>query len=1133
MPSKKQKSARSSIFGCLVASTGGAYFNGLRRANDGFLQAIIRYSRFKEIHIFAPIALLPDLKLSWAGYLELYGSGKAIHFIPAHELSKYFSRVKYQVFHQGDPWVGHLSALRDGYCLEPFPITGRAHTLSTDSHLSRTRDLLLSPLKSCDAILCSSKAQKKVMKRLLSAASSSIADHIGVAISYKGSILRLPLGIEPDECFSGSAEEARELLGCQKDQFVILTLGRISPADKMDLHPALLVLNELVEGYGHRNIKWVIAGAGDAASPAVQSLLKQAYELNLEGCLRFELEIDDERKHQWLASSDLVLSLSDNIQESFGLVPLEAMVNGKAVVLSNWNGYSELVEEGVSGYLIETMSSDMDHLARPLGSLLTEHAHLLQSQGTAVDLSQCARVVHQLIQEPELREKIGEQGRQRVLQHYQWETIVDEYHTLVDTLNKEAAKIARLANRPVGLPYHQVFEHYPSQQLGEKDCFQTTDRGIRMLIRSEQCYHYPEMSSFLKADLIDQLAKLCLSGCTVAQLQTQLSDEPTLLLTIIWMCKYQLLERTDEKASAKTQNQHRWWPEEQRLPSEIMSQLSRAEFRRFRLLEPMLFWLDKQMVHYHNQPENLELRSSLLTSFASKMDGQLLQAIGWIGEQKDSLQYADILEYIIEQGGLKFLSAKFPLWYRLNRLRIVHVLKDFKKIFARFDRDISEINQLFSDCWDEPAQAIAGLHFPLSASSAVIAILECDNGQKLVYKNRDLNIEHQIIGFTDDNSNIAGKINQWLEGLPGLAPVRILPRYFEGAYGFCEFVDSNDDEILDDNQAQDYFQRLGVISGVSILLGLGDLHNRNIVSSKGIPYIIDAKVAFSPGVIRAFEAELNDPLRAFSGDDNSFQKTGLASVWEQFHFNGYKECLFQLVNGELIQSPPVEENLVANNWLHIGQRHSLDGVKPFLASEYANAVEKGIISVFRAVLTHSDQWCELLQECKGMSVCYLQRYNRQFFWKQKVDLWTFYGFQEFSNRRLKAYFTRMMNRLCQGGEEIQRWIEPQWQEPTALLSDELVGGLLSGAITEFRRKVGGGAVFKEHDQIQSGKMVADDYFAVDTLNKSIQLLENMAEDSEKMEQFLTFLTAIVKQWLLEKMVPGKEFPEALRERLPD
>lgn len=58
MPSKKQKSTGSSVFGCLVASTEAAYFNGLRRANDGFLKAIIRYSRFKrDTYIFPSVVI--------------------------------------------------------------------------------------------------------------------------------------------------------------------------------------------------------------------------------------------------------------------------------------------------------------------------------------------------------------------------------------------------------------------------------------------------------------------------------------------------------------------------------------------------------------------------------------------------------------------------------------------------------------------------------------------------------------------------------------------------------------------------------------------------------------------------------------------------------------------------------------------------------------------------------------------------------------------------------------------------------------------------------------------------------------------------------------------------------------------
>ncbi|WP_257284617.1 DUF4135 domain-containing protein [Endozoicomonas sp. SESOKO1] len=1134
MPSKKQQSTRSSVFGCLVASTEAAYFNGLRRANDGFLKAIIRYSRFREIHIFTPQSLLPELKSGWESFLQHYGSDKAIHFLPAHELSRYFSRITYQVFHQGDPWIGHLAALRDAYCLEPFPITGRAHTLSTDSNMSNTRDLLLSPLKSCDAILCSSKAQKKVMMRLLSAASSSISDHIGVAIPYKGSVMKLPLGIEPDEHYSGSKEKARGILGVAQESFVILTLGRIAPSNKMDLNPVLLVVNDLVEGYGYRNIKWIISGAGDADSSAVQSLLKQAYDLNLEGCIRFELEIEDDRKHQWLSACDLVLTLSDNIQESFGIVPLEAMVNGKPVVLSDWNGYSELVEDGVSGCLIETVSTDLDDLARPLGPLLTEHAHLLQAQGTAVNLSQCSEKIHDLIQQPELLSSIGEQGRQRVFENYRWEAIVDEYHQLVSVLNKDAEQISRLNKRPVGLPYHQIFEHYPASQLADDQFFKTTDRGVRLLLRSEQFVHYAEMDSFLNTDLIEQIANHCLSGSHLTDLKARFPKEPALLLNFMWMCKYQLLALTGEPLIKQANHQKRWWPEEQRLSAEVMLHLDYAESHRFKLLEPLLCWLDLQLSFYHNQPENPEFRASLLKPFATKLDGQLLQAIGWVAQMKGTVQYTDVLDSIVEQGGLLFLSAEFPLWYRLNRLWVIRALKDFKRLFARFYRDLGDINHLFSDRWQEPAQSIACLDFPLSTSSScMIAIIVCDNGEKLVYKNRDLAIERQIIGHTADNSNIAGKLNQWLDGQPGLATIRILPGPSDGAYGYCEFVDKGRNEVLDDQQVNDYYQRLGVIAGFSILLGLGDVHNRNVISRNGIPYLVDVKAAFCPGVIKAFESELNDPQRAFCGTENSFMLTSVWSVFEQFHFTGYRDCLFQLVNGELVEMPPVEESLVINNLVRTGKSDSLSNIKPFLCSQYASAFEKGLDVTFRVVVDHHDDWCALLEGCKGQSVCHLPRLNQQFYWQQKMNLWTFPGFQTFSGKRLRDYFNRVMSRLCLGGEEIQRWGEPEWFEPAAGLSDELVKNLLSGSITEFRREIGGKGIVSESGSRLSERVISDHYFSVDTLGKSVSLVQAMAKNPKQVEGFLTFLTAVVKQWMIEKAVPGKNFPEALRDKLPE
>ena len=1112
MPGQKQQLTSSSVFGCLLAASSG----NQPLFDDGFLRAIIRYSRFNEIHLFAPLAELASLKSAWASYCLHYGSDKTILFLPAHELSQYFREVAYQVFHQPDPWLGHLAALRDSCCGSAFPITGQAHSLSADATLSNSRNLLLSPLQRCDALLCTSQAQQKVMMRLLSAASASIFAQAGVTVSFKAKVVTLPAGV--DECIHRDMPQVQDDLGIKPGRRVILT--PVSPTDRMDLQPLLLVMNDLVEGYGLRNIQWVITGAGDGS--AVQLLLKQAYELNLESTVRFELDIDSERMSQWLAACDLVLTLPENIAHDSDALALEAMANGKVVVSSNWGGNGELL---AADCLIDTMTADMDHLTRP--TVLSDHAHLLLAQGTAVDLEQCSQTVARLLGNPALCAEIGQRNRQRVLESCRWESVIDQYHQLVSELAKDVCHRSVLPKRPVGLPYYQVFQHFPSQQLEDGTRLATSDRGIRVLLGAEKVHQYIPMDGLLRPEFIDDIARQALSGCTVATLKTAFSHDSSLILHIAWMCKYQLLAHADE--SLATERVQRWWPEEQRLPAEIMARLECPEPRRFRLLEPLLYWLDQQLLSAHQQPENSELRASLLAFFAAKLDEQLLQALGWFGERRQTRQYADILDDVTARGGLSFLSDTYPLWYRLNRRQVIRALKAMKQLLRRFDRDISDINTLFASCWQKPVSAIKRVDFPLTISSSMIATITGDNGEKLVYKNRDLRVEQQIIGA--DHGNIAGSLNDWLQGQPGLATIRILPR--SGAYGYCQFIGGADGDCLDEQQAEGYYQRLGVIAGLAILLGLGDVHNRNVVSKAGIPYLIDVKNAFSSGVIRAFEAELNDPQRAFLSPGNSFHKTGLTTVFESFHFPRFRQCRFELLNGELVPLSPVQECFIDNNLIRVGELHSLSSAQPRLASQYAGAVEKGLDSVFRAVIAHQQEWETLLQRCRGLSVCHLQRYDRDAFWRHYSDLWTFQGFQQFTQARCKRFFARLTTRLCQAEEEIQRWIEPQWFEPAGQLSDALARELLSGQVAEFRRTLGDSVLLLGANKDEAPVVVCQDYFTIDTLQRAIDLSGAMASDAGKTERYLAFLTAVVKQWLLEQVRPGRDFPEALQERFPD
>src|SRR5690606_14648837 len=61
------------------------------------------------------------------------------------------------------------------------------------------------------------------------------------------------------------------------------------------------------------------------------------------------------RREIWFAS-DIFTSLSDNIQETFGITPLEAMAAGLPVVVTDWDGYRETVRNGVDGFAVPTLA---------------------------------------------------------------------------------------------------------------------------------------------------------------------------------------------------------------------------------------------------------------------------------------------------------------------------------------------------------------------------------------------------------------------------------------------------------------------------------------------------------------------------------------------------------------------------------------------------------------------------------------------------------------------------------------------------------------------------------------------------------------------------------------------------------
>ncbi|MGI9276953.1 MAG: glycosyltransferase [Endozoicomonas sp.] len=1127
---------RNSLFGCLVTHRPGGGFNGLRQANSDFLRAVIRYSTFSELHLFLPGSDVADFEQYLKPYLAEYGPDKTVRILPVHWLPDYLETYQYTVFHCGDPFISELVSLRERHGKALFPITGRAHTLSDDLRLSRMRDLILSPVRGCDAVLCSSVAQKRVMKRLLSAASGSISDSLGVAVPYKGRVELLPLGIEPECNERLETSEARAKLGLSPDSPVILCLGRLSPADKMDLHQLLFALNDLLESGLIERFQLVVAGAGDAAGEYMRSLLGQAYELNLEDHIRFEFNVDDDRKALLFQAADLFLSIADNIQESFGLAPLEAMKEGLPVILSDWNGYRDLVEHGQSGFLIKTISADTDRLSRSVGLLYPVHSRLVEAQGTAVDIEELSEVLGRLINDQQLRVEIGNEARQRVLELFSWPVVMQGYHDIVDHLVAESARITHRSGRPVGVSLQHVFGHYATSQLAEETRLVATDRGIRVLLQSEKGFFFSELDDYLSKSLIRSVIQAAVKPVSVTELGSRLPELSDSEFVLPWMMKYQLLQLADSESQIGIRRAV--MPNlsiEGDVLQTLAGKLAFPEQRRSVFIKPVLSACLAVCEGFlpDQQASREEVLSSIATELIRLLDERLLQAVSWFGESRELSAYGDIIQQLGQEGGLNQLRNLYPLWFRNSRKEVFHALRMIKALVRRLNRDLHEINNRFSDLWQQPASELVALEFPGAHSKWSVVVMRLDNGEKLVYKARDLRIDNHLVG--SDNS-IAVSVNRWLGDLPGIGTVTLLPgmeviRGNEVWYGYSEYIPPLEKGlILDEEGAADYHRHLGVLLGYSLLLGLADQHHLNIIPRNGVPCLIDVETVFHGDVLRNLGRELKNPEMAFIRgiEGSSLASTGLRNLWESFHTTRVNCCSVHLTNGEFLPEEPLQWLSATNNLLTVGGRHSLDGVQPHLSETCLPEMMEGMGRLLTEVAAHRDVWVTLVEQAADLELRYQPQLNLNDARKQLRDLHVSPVFQEFPDERLERYFQRLARRIAMAGEVSQRWLDESWQEPLGRISSTMASGWLRMRQPVFIRLPGDDRLFVRDAVLGCRPVSEQPFFKADYLSEAVRIVDQLAADRELQNRFTASFRLMLKNWLSGQLEPGSQMPEWLK-----
>ena len=360
---------------------------------------------------------------------------------------------------------------------------GVTHTISSSTVLQQFADYVHGPFGPWDALVCTSQSVLKVVHQVWQLQREHLANRLGVPQIHPQMPMTpvIPLGVHTKD-FASAPQlrmKARSQWRIKDDEVVVLYVGRLSLHAKANPLPMYLACARAAQKTGR---KLRVLECGWFANEAIRKSFDEA-----AGVAGIEVTRLDGREpgatNLAFAGADIFMSLSDNIQETFGLTPLEAMAAGLPVVVSDWDGYRETVRDGIEGLLVPSSQPSMPDVGQAVshgyedGRVNYDHyvaqMHLLAS----VDIDACTQALVRLVQDPALRHRLGEAGRHRAQEVYDWSVVMRQYQTLwaeQETIRQGHAP-ASAVREPAFTHPLKLFDHYPTHTLNSQTRFWQDD----------------------------------------------------------------------------------------------------------------------------------------------------------------------------------------------------------------------------------------------------------------------------------------------------------------------------------------------------------------------------------------------------------------------------------------------------------------------------------------------------------------------------------------------------------------------------------------------------------------------------------------------------------------------------------
>ena len=446
--------------------TTGARILGRQAAGESFLRGFLRHAEVDRFHLWSAAGGVERLQPL---VTRIQPPPKPVTWIPATGRPAFREPG---VVHIPGPALGGEAWARRIYGQGAYSLSGLTHTTSTRRIMDMLSDLLVAPVDGHDALICTSSAVRAAVEAQLDGVRDYLTGEYGPRRRAEPQRVTIPLGVNADD-FAPTSEQRqawRRRLEIPDEAFVALYVGRFNAREKMNPALMAIALQKAAEATG-AELYWV--NAGWAETPDEEARYHQAQALCPSVRYRPVDGRDAAARFSIWSVADSFISFSDNIQETFGLTPVEAMAAGLPCVVTDWNGYRDTVRHGEDGFRIPTVApspGDGVDLAYWYANDWTSYTDYVgaAAQFTAIDFAESTAAISALVANPDLRRRLGRQAQARARETFDWSAIVPQYQALWGELNarrRSGRHDGPVRDNPFRPDPFRLFAGYPSRHL--------------------------------------------------------------------------------------------------------------------------------------------------------------------------------------------------------------------------------------------------------------------------------------------------------------------------------------------------------------------------------------------------------------------------------------------------------------------------------------------------------------------------------------------------------------------------------------------------------------------------------------------------------------------------------------------